>query len=67
VSGFTTAEKLHELKRELNYRERVFARLVAEGRMTPEARDRRMAIMRDIAADYVKLADLDEPRLMIGE
>jgi hypothetical protein len=67
VTSYTNAEKLHELEVELGYRERVFNRLVAEGRMTVQKRDRRMAILRDIIADYATLAERDEPRLMMGE
>ena len=67
MTSYTNAEKLHELEVELGYRERVFNRLVAEGRMTVQKRDRRMAILRDIIADYATLAERDEPRLMMGE
>jgi hypothetical protein len=60
MTQFSNIEKVRELKLELEHREKVFRRLVADGRMTPEVRDRRMAILREIAADYIRLAALNE-------
>jgi hypothetical protein len=49
---FTWSDKLGELRREIGMRQRVYARQVALGRMTQDAADRGVAIMRAIAADY---------------
>jgi len=65
--SYTNAEKLRELEREIGYREKVFTRMVAEGLLDPNQARRRMSIMREIAADYVKLVEQDEPRLTIGD
>ena len=46
------SDKLGELRREIGMRERVYARQVAAGKMTQDAADRGVAIMRAIAADY---------------
>ena len=48
---FTYEEKLDEVRREIKYRERVYARLVDAGKMSPESKARKIAIMEAIAAD----------------
>jgi hypothetical protein len=48
----TTTEKLAELLNERSYRQRVFARLVAERRMTQPTADARMRVLDAIIADY---------------
>jgi hypothetical protein len=52
---FTAREKAAEARRETAFRRRVYKRLVAEGRMTPDEAARRLALMTEIEADYVKL------------
>ena len=56
----TRSDKLGEARREIAMRERVYARQVAFGRMTQEAADRGLAIMRAIAADYETKESPDE-------
>jgi hypothetical protein len=49
---FTAKEKLHCIERELALRQRVYARLVEKGKMSPEQRDHEIELMTEIAADY---------------
>jgi hypothetical protein len=60
---FTNAEKQREIERELNYRRRVYDRLVAEGRMSGTESKRRISIIEEIAGDYAVLAERDAPQL----
>lgn len=46
------AEKRAAAEREVRQRQRVYPRLVREGRMTQEFADRQIAVMRAIAEDY---------------
>jgi FixJ family two-component response regulator len=48
----TEAEKLACVERELKYRERVYARLVENGKMTERLRDRELNLMSAIVEDY---------------
>ena len=48
----STADKLAAVERELGYRRRVYARRVAERKMTQELSDRQIAIFEAIAEDY---------------
>lgn len=51
--GFTAREKLRELEREIMYRVDVYARIIKRGgNLTRSEADRRIDIMRAIAADY---------------
>jgi len=54
------ADKLGEVRRELGFRRRVYARQVAIGRMTQDAADRGIAVMEAIAADYETKESTDE-------
>jgi hypothetical protein len=49
---FTHAQKAAAAKREAGYRRHVYARRVAEGKMTQTEADRGVAVMEAIAADY---------------
>lgn len=49
---FTAQDKLDAVKRELGYRRHVYARRVAEGRMTQAKADREIAVMEAISQDY---------------
>ncbi len=51
-------DKLACTQREIKQRRRVYARLVANGRMKQAAADREIAIMEAIAEDYRKKTDL---------
>jgi hypothetical protein len=57
---FSAGQKRAEAEKEVNYRKRVFARLVAEGKMLQSQADYRLAIMREIADDYRKTEDTTE-------
>jgi hypothetical protein len=48
----SAADKRRSAERELRFRERVYPRWVAEGRMTAAAATHEIAVMRAIAADY---------------
>ena len=56
MTGYTNEEKLAEVRRELRMRQAVYKMAVDEQRMSPEAAQRRMEIMRSIEDDYEKLA-----------
>lgn len=53
---FTGAEKLAAVTREIGFRKRVYARRVAERKMTQEQMDREIAVFEAIAVDYEKAA-----------
>jgi hypothetical protein len=63
VTRFTNNDKFKEAMRELSYRKRVYERLVAEKGMRRELADKRIAIMQEIAEDYRKLAEHDQPEI----
>ena len=50
--AFSRLEKLNEALREIRQRQRVYPRLVADGRLSQADADRQSAIMREIAEDY---------------
>lgn len=53
----SATEKLACAERELKMRERVYPRWVANGKMTQAKADAEIAIMREIVADYARLAE----------
>lgn len=55
--AFTAAEKLAAVERELTYRRRVYARRVADEKMTQALADRQIALFEAIAADYRAAAE----------
>jgi hypothetical protein len=57
VSQFSNADKAKEADREVKMREHVFGKRVAAGSMRPQDADRKIAIMREIGADYRALAE----------
>ena len=61
---FTNMQKAAEASREVGYRQFVYSKKVAEGSMKPEVAERRIAIMQQIANDYLSLAEADEPKLL---
>ena len=63
MARFSNAEKQREAAREVVYRRKVYARMVAEGKMHEVEADRRIAIMSEMADDYFALAEADAPRL----
>ena len=64
---FTTTEKIACAERELRYRIRVYARLVAEGKISERQAKLEIALMGAIVDDYCKLRDEEQPKLSYGE
>ena len=58
----TNAEIATELRRELSYRERVYPRLVKEGRLDHAVANRRNAALHAAAQHFGKLADADRAK-----
>lgn len=56
----TAKEKFETAKREVAYRRRVYARLIANGRMTQQKADREIAVMQAIADDYAGPAQAED-------
>ena len=54
--SFTFTEKCECAKREVKFRQRVYARMVNVGEMTRENAERQINIMAEIAADYAEMA-----------
>lgn len=54
TAAFTRAEKRAAALKEAGMRRRVYGRWADEGRMTAEERDRGIAVMEAIAADYAE-------------
>jgi hypothetical protein len=67
MSMFSNKEKADEVRREITYREWVYGRLVADGRMHLAEKQRRIGIMKDILSDYERLDSLDRPDLFGGK
>lgn len=61
MGRFSNAEKAAEARRELGMRRHVYQQKVDAGQMQPTARDRLIALMEEIAADYVALDAIDRP------
>jgi len=60
---FTAEQKFQEAAREVNFRRRVYERLIGEGSMKREEAQRRIDIMSQIAEDYRTKAELEAPQL----
>lgn len=60
---FSTEQKIAAVKREIGFRRRVYARRVADKRMTQADANEQIGIMEAILADYEKLAATNEPSL----
>ncbi|MBX9934424.1 MAG: hypothetical protein K2Y56_23405 [Methylobacterium sp.] len=63
AEAFTAADKLRCAKREVSQRRRVYAGLVASGRMAQADADREIATMEAIAADYAAQVAAEKPDL----
>jgi hypothetical protein len=61
--AFTFEQKLAAVVRETSFRRRVYARRVAEGKMTQKLADEQIAVMEAIAADYDKAIAVQSPVL----
>lgn len=60
MTRFSSSDKAIEARREVRQRQRVYSRLVGEGKMNGKSADRQIAIMEEIAADYAERAEADE-------
>jgi hypothetical protein len=64
---FTARQKLECIEREIKYREWVYPRRVAEGKMTQGQADKQLGLMEEIAEDYRDQVEVDEPELSLGD
>lgn len=64
TSKFSNKEKAEAAKREAGYRRHVYPRRVSENKMRPELARRQIELMEEIQADYERLAEQDQPRLL---
>lgn len=55
--AFTANEKLNECERELKQRHWVYPRLIRSGKLRPEAAQRQIQIMTEIAEEYRRKAN----------
>lgn len=60
----TIQQKLNELRREMALRRNVYPGMIRSGRMTQTHADRHMAVLAAIIADYEKLQQDEEPKLL---
>ena len=56
---FSNEHKAKEARREVTYRQFVYSKQVAAGKMSEMEAQRKIAIMTQIAEDYEKLAELE--------
>ncbi|TGT72958.1 hypothetical protein EN802_13865 [bacterium M00.F.Ca.ET.159.01.1.1] len=59
---FTAKDKAECAEREVKQRQRVYPRLIAEGRMTQQLADRQTALMEAIASDYRSAAEAEDAK-----
>jgi hypothetical protein len=59
---YNSKDKLDEVLREIGYRQYVYPRQIAAGKMNQHTADRRIAVMRAIADDYER--ELEKERLL---
>ena len=62
MDTFTAREKADCAKREVAQRVRVYGRLLSEGKMSQALHDKQIAMMREIHADYEKIATGEEAK-----
>lgn len=60
MTEISAAAKMTEARREVGYRRRVYARLVADGRMKADEADRRIAVMAAIGDDYAAIVETEK-------
>jgi hypothetical protein len=58
----TAQEKLDEVLREIGYRQYVYPRQIAAGKMNQHTADRRIAVMQAVVDDYER--ELEKERLL---
>lgn len=68
MSEVTARDKYDAAKREVGFRKRVYARHVADGKMTQKLADYQVAVMESIMRDYepAALAIIEEERTRQG-
>lgn len=64
AAKFSNKEKAEAARRELGYREHVYPRRVSDGKMRDTFARRQIDLMKEIAEDYERLAEEDQPRLL---
>ena len=60
MNGYTAADKLKEVERELYFRRRVYKGMIERNQMTRKTADKQIAIMEAIAEDYRQQLKADE-------
>lgn len=60
TAAFTNRDKLAAVQREIMFRRKVYGRKVDAKTMTQEQRDRGIAVMQAIEADYAKLVEQED-------
>lgn len=60
---FSNKEKAEAATREAGYRRHVYPRRVSDGKMRAEFAKHQIELMEEIAEDYKRLADRDQPSL----
>ncbi len=60
--AYTAREKMRAAQREVNYRRYVYAKRIADGKMTQAKADAEIAIMDEIARDYGAQAIAEEQK-----
>jgi hypothetical protein len=58
--NYSALEKHKEALREVDQRKKVYQRLIDKGSMSRSDADRKIAIMQEIAAEYKKLAEMEQ-------
>jgi hypothetical protein len=61
---FTAMQKATEASREVGYRQFVYSKKVADGKMSEAEARKRIAIMQEIANDYLAEAEADAPKFL---
>lgn len=61
--AFSFEQKLAAVKREITFRRHVYARRVADRKMTQALADEQIAVMEAIASDYEKALATQSPEL----
>lgn len=60
MTDFTARQKHIAIKRELGFRQHVYPKRIADGKLTQKEADFQIGIFEAIAADYAKIADAEE-------
>lgn len=60
MTEFTPQQKLDAIQRELDFRQRVYARRIQQGQMTHKKADYEIGVMRAIHADYFRMMEAEK-------